>query len=368
MKYILQVPAHLYTGGVEKVARDIGMYADSNQYRVDYIVFDKEVGNYEPELIAHGSRVFHLQEPSLNYRKFLQDIRQIMTETNYDVVHAHTMFNIGWIMMVAKQRKVPVRVTHAHSALDNGHSLKKTIYESVMRRLILSDSTDLVACGEKAGIRLFGKKAYCQKGKLILNGIDTEKFRYSEEKRRQIREQYHLGECFVIGHVGHLEKVKNQSFLLELMPELLKRKPETMLLLLGEGNDHRMLEEKIVKLELQDHVIMTGNVSNVSDYLSAMDVFAFPSLFEGMPLSIIEVQANGLPCVISDRVPKDVFLTDLVHPLSLNDDKEKWIELICRLRRNSAQIYADDLKASGFDTSGVMRKIYQIYSKAERDD
>lgn len=368
MKYILQIPAHLYIGGVEKVARDIGMYADPNEYEVHYVVFDDDIGEYGQELTAHGCKVFRLREPSLNYKEYLQALKRIMTETKYDVVHAHTMFNIGWAMLVAKHMGVPIRVAHAHSALDNGHSFKKAIYEYIMRKIILSDSTDLVACGEKAGIRLFGEKAYFQKGKLILNGIDTEKFRYSEEKRRQIREQYHFGERFVIGHVGHLEKVKNQSFLLELMPELLKRNPDTMLLLLGEGDDHKMLEEKVVERGLQDHVIMTGNVSNVSDYLSAMDVFAFPSLFEGMPLSIIEVQANGLPCVISDRVPQDVFLTDLIHPLSLDDNQEEWIKQLCNMQRDNAQVYADNLKVSGFDVSGVMQKIYNIYSKAERND
>lgn len=368
MKYILQIPAHLYIGGVEKVARDIGMYAFPNEYEVHYIVFDKDIGEYEQELVARGCKVFHLQEPSVSYKQYLQDLKHIMTETKYDVVHAHTMFNIGWVMLVAKQMGVPVRIAHAHSALDNGHSLKKTAYERVMRKLILSNATDLVACGEKAGIRLFGEKAYFQKGNLILNGIDTDTFQYSEEKRKLIRKQYGLGNRFVVGHVGHLQTVKNQSFLLELMPELLRHKPDTVLLLLGEGEDRQMLEEKIRNLGLRDHVIMTGNVSNVSDHLSAMDVFVFPSLFEGMPLSIIEVQANGLPCVISDRVPQDVFLTDLIHPLSLRDDKEKWIEAICDLRRDNPQIYADSLKASGFDTFGVMRKIYEIYNKAGRHD
>lgn len=366
MKYILQIPAHLYIGGVEKVARDIGMVADPNEYEVHYIVFDDDIGEYGRELVAHGCKVFHLSEPSAGYKQYLQGLKRIMTETKYDVVHAHTMFNIGWAMLIAKQMGVPVRVAHAHSTLNNGHGVKKAIYEAAMRLLILFNSTDLVACGEKAGIRLFGKRAYLKKGKLILNGIDTDQFRYSEEKRKLIREQYDLGNRFVIGHVGHLQKVKNQSFLLDLIPALLKRKPDAMLLLLGEGEDRQMLEEKVTSLGLQDHVIMTGNVSNVSDFLSAMDVFAFPSLFEGMPLSIIEVQANGLPCVISDQVPKDVFLTDLIHPLSLQDHQERWIELFCNVRRDHAEGYADNLKKSGFDVSGVMRKIYHVYSKAER--
>lgn len=133
-----------------------------------------------------------------------------------------------------------------------------------------------------------------------------------------IREALGLKNAFVIGHVGHLLQVKNQTFLIQLMPEILKRKANAKLVLLGE-EDRPKLERLIHDLRLEDRVIMTGNVRNVRDYLSAMDVFAFPSLFEGMPLSIVEVQANGLPCVLSTGVPKDVYLTDLIQALSLDE-------------------------------------------------
>lgn len=360
MVRVLQVPAHLYTGGVEKVARDIGMYADSEEYQVDYIVFDKEEGNYEPELREHGCRIFRLREPSEDYRAFLRDLKKIMTETHYDVVHAHTMFNIGWIMMVARQMRVPVRVAHAHSALTNHGGLKVKLYEEVMRGLILHNATDLVACGEKAGIRLFGEKAYRKEGNLILNGVDVDRFCYDPEKGAAIRKQWSLDDSFVIGHAGHLAEVKNQKYLIDLMPEILKRKPDAKLLLLGEGPDREILERRIRELDLTERVILTGNVPNVGDYLSAMDVFAFPSLYEGMPLSVIEVQANGLPCILSTGVPKDVYLTDLISALPL-DDREKWVEMICAAERREPMRYAEALEHSGFNSRLVMEKIYQIY-------
>lgn len=362
MKYILQIPAHLYIGGVEKVARDIGIYADQRDYQIHYIVFDKEIGNYEEELIAHGSKVFHLQEPSLDYRKFLNNIRQIMSETHYDVVHAHTMFNSGWFMLVARLMKVPIRITHAHSALDIESSFKVRIYESLMRQFILINATDFIACGEKAGIRLFGEKTYRQKGNLILNGIDVMRFRFNLDNRIKIKEMLGLETNFVIGHVGHLLDVKNQKYLIELMPEILKKKPDAVLLLLGDGPDRQMLETTVQELKLQDHVIMTGNVPNVNEYLSAMDVFAFPSLYEGMPLSIIEVQANGLPCILSTGVPEDVYLTDLLLPLELSEPAS-WVDAICSARRDNSQKYASILKASGFDTESVMQKIYDVYKR-----
>lgn len=362
MKYILQVPAHLSIGGVEKVARDIGLYADPNLYEVHYIVFDEHEGEYERELLDHGCKVFHLKEPSLNYRHFLDELKRIMTETRYDVIQAHTMFNIGWIMKMAKQKKIPIRIAHAHSALDTGGGIKVKIYEAVMRHLILHNATDLVACSEQAGIRLFGGKAYRKRGNLILNGIAVESYRFNAEKRARIRKVLKIQDNFVIGHAGHLAAVKNQKFLLSLMPDILKCRPDAKLLLLGDGPDRKMLEDTVKKLHLQEHVILTGNVSNVPDYLSAMDVFAFPSYYEGMPLSIIEAQANGLPCILSKGVPQDVYLTDLIHPMQL-ENQMAWIKEICEAKRGYAEQYADVLENSGFDTQSAMKKIYGIYER-----
>lgn len=362
MKYILQIPAHLYIGGVEKVARDIGMFANPDKYEIHYIVFDEEIGDYERELSARGCKIFHLQEPSMDYIKFFRDLKSIMSETKYDVIHAHTMFNMGWSMMIAKHMGVPIRVAHAHSALDTGGGLKVKLYEAVMRFLILRDATDFIACGEKAGIRLYGQKAYKERANLILNGIDVERFKFNAKNRDKIRKKYGINKNFVIGHAGHLVDVKNQRFLIELLPEIIKKRPEAVLLLLGEGPDRQMLEETVCKLQLQDNVIFTGNVSNVYDYLSAMDVFAFPSLYEGMPLSVIEVQANGLPCILSTGVPEDVYLSDLIKHLDLKE-RSNWIETICSAKRSEPSKYASILSNSGVDSGSAMRKIYAVYEE-----
>lgn len=361
MKYILHVIASLNIGGAEKVARDIGMYAPENEFESHYIVFGDEKGEYEEELISHGCKVFHWHSPYENYKAFYNSLIKLMSEYKYIAVHAHTMFNSGWVMLAAKMSKVPVRVAHSHSALDNGGGMKKAVYEKIMRFLILSCSTAFVACGNAAGERLFGKKAYLKKGNLILNGVDAEKFKFSDEARRKIREEYSLEDSFVIGHVGHLIEVKNQKYLLELMPKILEKQPRARLMLLGEGEDRQMLSEKIIGLGLEDKVIMTGNVRNVNEYLSAFDVFVFPSLYEGMPLSIIEVQCNGLPCVISTGVPEDVFLTDLIKPHSLSQNSEAWVSDIISCSRKDSGAYADKMKNSGFDAGGVMQKFYDIY-------
>ena len=367
-KRVLILCASLKIGGAEKVARDIALYADPEEYEFHYLVLQDSIGEYEAELTARGCVIHRLEEPSHGYFKFLKDLSALLHAEQFHIVHAHTMFNCGWAMLCARLAGVPIRVAHAHSALKNGHNPIKAIYEKVMQLLILTCSTDLVACGVAAGERLFGKRAFRKRGNLVLNGVDIHGFRYQECSRNSIRESRHAQERFILGHAGHLNNVKNQVFLLNLLPSILMQKPNALLLLLGEGEDRPMLEARIAELGLQDHVILTGNVPNVADYLSAMDVFVFPSLFEGMPLAILEVQANGLPCVISDSVPNDVFLTDLIMPLSLNDPAEKWCDTICSVHRNHSTEYGQKLLDSDFSINAAMEKIYRIYQKGNLHD
>lgn len=366
MQTILIIAAKLNIGGAEKVAADIGFYANPEDYDIHYVVFGNEVGAYEPELKARGCKIFHMPQPSEGYCTYLKNLKRLIQTYHYDAIHAHTMFNIGWAMLAGKLYGVPVRVSHAHSALREKRNLKVRLYEAAMHALILKCSTDLVACGVQAGERLYGKKVFSKCGQLILNGIDTRRFAFDTQRRETFRKELGLADKFIIGHAGHLAPVKNQVFLLDLMPEILKNHPDAYLLLLGEGDNRPMLEQKIRELHIEKYVRMTGNVRNVPDYLNAMDVFAFPSLYEGMPLSIIEVQANGLPCVISDRVPKDVFLTDLICPLPL-ENKAAWVNEICCVKRKKPESYATVMRQSGFDVTSVMGKIHEIYGGSEND-
>lgn len=361
MKYILEIIASLHIGGAEKVARDIGLFLDPQQYKVHYIVFGDSVGEYEEELKKHGCVIFHFDSPNRNYYSYINSLKKLIDKYHYHAIHAHTMFNSGWAMLIAKRCGVPVRITHAHSALILGKcNLKHELYEVLMRHLINSYSTELVGCGTAAGNRLFGKKEFRNRGRLILNGIDIQKYKYCKQSRDRIRSEYQLDNSFVIGHVGHLAAVKNQKFLIELMPQILKRRKDAKLLLIGDGSDRIMLEKLIEKTGIKDKVIFTGNVNNVHDYLSAMDIFAFPSLFEGLPLALLEVQANSLPCIVSDKVPRDVCITDLIHLLSLAD-AESWIDSICNLRRNEKNDYSPTLVEKGFSTLDMLTKITAMY-------
>ena len=364
MRKILQIPTGLYGTGEQQIARDIGLNRDRDRLDVHYVVCTDHVDCYEPQLFAAGCPVHHLplhaRKPAYYYELF-KALRALMREEAFDAVHAHCMFQSGIVMCAAKTAGVPIRITHSHNTSKVRHPFSG-IYDAVMRRLILANATELVGCGHAAGEYLFGKKAFRKRGKVILNGIDVDRFCFREEARRAKRAELLLDGRFVIGNVARLGPAKNQAFLIRLMPEILKRRPEALLLLVGEGTERSGLEQLIHELRLEKNVLLTGSVSDVESCLCAMDVFALPSLFEGIPLTVLEAQANGLPCLISENVPEETVLTDLVRTIPLNRPAD-WIHGLCTAERPRGGQYAEELRVKGADHHSMLNGIYALYGR-----
>lgn len=360
---VLEIISDLRIGGAQRVAANIAKYAPSG-YHFTYLVFNEGTGEYEPEVRANGNDVVHIPSPKKGYPAHLRMLKEQMQARNYDVVHCHNMYSCGIVMHLAKQIGIPGRISHSHTAKDNvlQSSWPRKLYKSVMRQLILRDSTDYLACGEDAGEELYGKEQFQKRGIVIKNGIDTAAYRYNAETRRQVRAQHHWESHFLIGHIGHYVTVKNQIYLIRLMPEILRTQPHAMLLLFGDGEMHETLAAEIRQLGLDDSVTLMGNVSNIPYILSALDVFAFPSLLEGTPLALLEAQANGLPCIISDHVPADACVTDLIQKLSLSD-QQAWITSILNASRDTRLDYSSVLREKYEDIHTSMGKIYTTFDK-----
>ena len=360
MKKVLIIIGKLTVGGAERVARDIGYFADKKHFEIHYIVYEQEIGAYEKELTSTGCVIHHFDPPRKNHLKYYRELRELINKENFDVIHCHTMFSSGWAVLAGYRCKVPKRITHSHTVRGfEKRGFIKNLYENSMRTVIQKYSTDYIGCGKSAGEWLFGKAFFEQFGKIIFNGIDLKQFQFNGDIRNQIREMHELDDCFVIGHVGHLAEVKNQSFIIRLLPKVLEKRANVKLLLLGDGDDRSQLEGLIHSLKLDKSIILTGNVNNVGEYMSAMDLFVFPSLYEGMPLALIEAQTNGLPCLISDKIPDDAIQTNLVHKLSLNPDI--WINEILRVSKTNRNDYYEKMFNLGFDKSVMLQKIYQLY-------
>ena len=358
-------------GGAERVAANISTNAPEGEFEFHYLVFEGHDNVYGPEIEAHGGKVITVPVPADGYREYIRLLRELIRENRYIAVHSHTMFNSGINLTVAKFTGVPVRIAHSHTTRTErpvSHSQK--IYEKIMRKLIVWSATDLLACGVEAGEWLFGKRAFAMRGIVIRNGIDTDSFAFSRQNRSRIREKYGLPqESFVIGHSGTLVPLKNQAFLIRLLPEIREALPNARLMLLGRGEESELnkLKAAASKSGVSDSVVFCGGVMNVNECLSAMDVFAFPSLREGTPLALIEAQANGLPCVISDRIPDDAVLTDLVKRAAL-EDEAAWLSALIHAKRSDPVKYATEIEKAGYSTKTAFMPLYNVYRRNKKDN
>ena len=362
MKKVLIICAGLQFGGVERFATNIVKFAPEGAYQFDYLIFEGLGDAFVPEIEEKGGRVITLPSPQKGYKRYIKRLGELIDQNQYDVVHSHTQFNTGINLWVAKKHGVPIRIAHSHTtAHENAVSKTQLIYEKLMRMLILKNATVRSSCGVDAGKWMYDDKSFI----VIPNGIDTELFAYDETKRSTIRKQYGIADdAFLIGHSGTISKLKNQAFLIRLLPEIRKIKSNAELMLIGTGSEEE--KQHLIRLasenHMTDHVHMIGAVLNVNEHLSAFDVFAFPSLREGTPLALIEAQANGLPCMISDTIPRDAAVTELVQRISLSDENA-WITSICESSRKAPEKYKEIVSNSGFDARRAYQKLFDYYNQ-----
>ena len=201
---------------------------------------------------------------------------------------------------------------------------------------------------------------------MVKNGIDISKYSFSEQNRDYQRKFLQITDCFVIGNVGHYVSVKNQSFLINLMPEIRKKRENAILLLFGEGEDRERLQKAIDEQKATNYIKLMGNTDEVAEILSALDVFAFPSLFEGTPLALIEAQANGLPCIVSNLIPTDGCITKSVQRLPLVN--EEWVTGILNAQREISAESVNELYDVYEDVTDSMSTIYRTIVSYVQED
>lgn len=365
-KKVLHVIGNLEIGGAEIVAMNYYRLIDREKYEFHYLVYSSKKGYYEDEVTALGGKVIHLNYSYSKLLSFSRKFLKLIKKEKYDIIHSHMLFNNGIVLKLANVANIPMRISHSHSTRNKVKETKiLKLYEIVMRKIINENATHFLSCSTQAGEFLYGRKKYIKNGIMIPNGIDTQKFQFNEQKRKDIRKKHMIDDDVVLlGAVGHLESVKNHQYLLDLIYEL--RESKYNLLLVGDGSKYTELINKSKRLGIENQIILTGNVSNVEEYLSAMDLFLFPSLYEGFGISVIEAQANGLECLISDKIPDDVIVTELVHKLPIEEKNiEQWIEEVIKRtknRVNNRAQYMQDVIKSGFDVKEVGNNLEKIYN------
>lgn len=365
---VLQVIGNLSVGGAENVAMNLYRYINREKFEFHYLVYGKEVGYYESEVEDLGGKVIHMEEPSKNYMNFTKKLKNIMKKYGpFDIVHSHTLFNSGLVLETARRLGIKKRIAHSHSIKNKIYTNSVLqMYEKIMRHKIRKNATDYLACSQEAGDFLFGELEFRKNGSLMKNGIDTFKYRFSEDIRNKVRNEFNLTNKFVIGHVGHLSSVKNQLFLIEIIKDLVISRDDLVLMLVGEGNDREKITSLIKDYKLDSYIIMTGNRDDVHEMLCAMDVFVFPSLYEGLGLAVIEAQSTGLPCIVSDMVPKEAFLTNIIEEVSLAESSNYWKGIIAGIYKNeSREDYYREIEKKEYDIRNINPFLESLYSLEE---
>lgn len=365
---VLQVLGGTSLGGAESRVMDSYRHLDRSRIQFDFCVHSQEEGFFDKEiesLSGHIYRVPRFQVVNwLAYRKAWKDF--FREHPGYVAVHGHMTSTASIYLPIAKAAGVPLTIAHARSAgVDPGLKGAMTRF---LRRNLGKKADVCLTCSRLAGEAVFGKKMV-EAGRVttVPNAIDAREFAFSEKKRKQKRAELEIGEQeFVIGHVGRFGHMKNHAFLLDVFAEICRKVPDSRLLLVGEGGLMDSVREKAASLGLSDRVIFTGNQAQVADFYMAMDFFVFPSIFEGLPGSVIEAQASGLRCLVSDSVTDEVLITPLAQARSLSDKASVWAQNVLERRSYEREQMEQAIKEAGFDVSDQVKFLEKLYLQENR--
>lgn len=349
------------SGGIESFLCSVLMRLDMTELEVDIVAAQLCDSVFTDKLKALGVRFYELSGSMRKVWENHRRLRALLRERRYDVLHLNAFQGLSLAYLrIAKEEGVLVRIAHSHNtALRKSltRPIKLAIHSWAKERYT-RDATALWACSRDAAAFLFSARELDGRGyRFIPNGIEVERFRFDAKAREEVRQELGLDGKYVIGHVGRLCCQKNQSFLLDVLAEAVKRKPEAVLLLVGEGEDKPMLEEKARYLGVVDKVLFTGVSEHIERLYWAMDVFAFPSLFEGFGIAVIEARAAGLAVYCSEHVPEEARVAGC---MALPLDTNAWAEELTKAHDRSPE-GADAVRDAGFDIQTVAQTVRESY-------
>lgn len=330
---VLHVVVNMNRGGAETLIMNLYRNIDKSKVQFDFLT--SKSGVFDEEIKEMGGRVFRVPYISdtglFQYKKSIELF--FKQHNRYRIVHSHLDKMSGMVLRAAEKAGIPIRIAHSHNTKSEG-GMAARLFKWYAGRMIHSSATHHYACSAAAAAWLFRKQA--RQAVILKNSIETERFSFSPSVGRQMKQNLNIdNQTTVLGHVGRFCLQKNHMFLLEMYAALVKKQPNTVLLLVGDGPLRPKIEMKIKELNLEEKVRVLGIREDIPDLLQAMDVFIFPSIHEGLPVTLIEAQSSGLPCIVSDKVSAEADLGNgLVHFVSL-EKMDTWITAITAALRNT---------------------------------
>lgn len=364
MKRILCIVSSMDVGGAETFLMKLYRNLNKEKYQMDFCVNTTDKGFYDDEILAMGGKIFVRPKKIDGIRAAFSSIEEIVRKNNYMYVLKIVQHSLGAIDLIAARKGGAKYLALRTSNADSSTNIKKILHQ--MFKPIASIVPNIkIAPSEKAAMYTFGKKAY-KNGeiKLLKNGIELKSFAYSKNGSEKIRAELGLKDEFIVGHIGRFANQKNHKRLLEIFKEIKEKKADAQLVLVGKGELEDNIKIYARELGIIDSVHFMGIRTDIQQILSSMDVFVFPSFYEGMPNTMIEAQANGVPCVMSDSVTGEAKLTDNLIALSLSNNNEIWAETAINLKRIDSEINAQKLHEAGYSIKGVVEQfVNEIFEK-----
>lgn len=355
---VLQVFGRMDRGGSETLMMEIYRNIDRKKIQFDFLVHTNEECAYDQEILSLGGRIIRVPRYNVfnhfGYIKILKNIFQ-KNENNWKIVHNHYYTISFLIYKVLKDKNIKF-IVHSHST-SIGYNITGFV-RSLMVKDIKNCDCIKFACSKKAGEFLFKGKTFF----LFNNCIDLKKFTFDINLRKELRKELNLEGKIVIGNVGSIFYPKNHSFLIDIFYEFQKLKKDSMLILVGKGDLEKRIKRKVKNLNLEKKVIFLGVRNDVNRILNSFDIFVFPSLYEGFPVTLVESQANGLKSIVSDRVPEEAKITELVDFLPLEKGAEYWAKYILNSLDYERKDRIDELTKAGYDVkekAGWLEKFYE---------
>lgn len=358
---ILHVVVNMNRGGAETLLMNLYRNIDRSKVQFDFLTCKH--GDFDEEIIRLGGRVFRIPYVTeAGHLGFTRHVKNFLrSRPEYKIIHSHMDKMSGLVLRAAKKAHVPIRIAHSHNTESEGGMAAK-LYKWYAGSKVKKAATHFYACSEKAATWLFGNEA--KNIHILNNGIEIEQFKYSSLMRETVRKELGIAkDAPVIGHIGRFSTQKNHPYLLDVFAEILKKKPEAILVLVGDGSERGRIARKVAELKIEQSVKLLGVRKDIPQLLQAFDLFVFPSIHEGLPVTLIEAQGAGLPCMISDNITREVDMEmGLIHYVSLNY-KQDWIDkALSVLQLNPPrEIKTQALKEKGYDIKKTAKQTQLSY-------
>lgn len=367
---VLHILHSMDRGGAENAIMNYYRYIDRETVQFDFLLTAPKHCAFEDEILAMGGRVFRVPLLTRSHPfKYMKALDSFFKEhPEYRVCHSHTSSKSVFPLWVAKKNGVLHRICHSHNTAPKERKGRKDSWLNDRIRSFLKIplkwvATDWIACGESAAVWLYGKKALRdQRVRIVKNVIDAQKFDFNPDTRRLVRSQLGLAEGeLVVGHFARFSHQKNHRYTIDILKAIKEKNVCVKCLFVGDGELHSAIEQYAIEQGVIDLCVFTGVVTNVYDYMMAADVFVMPSFNEGLPLVVIEAQITGLECFLSDAIPEEVKIADLVRFLPLSKGAPEWADEILSIKIKERRSYLKEIQAAGYDALISAKTLQDFY-------